>query len=150
MYWFLLKKALPFTLTFIIGAALSAATGLFGTSEKKAESFVGTRTYEFGSRCRVRRHNLVAESKPLAILDKPAAWWSWGHGAGHPRPVRMLVTFGAGGTVQGVEQLDQLELPKGITEEAKRAAWRIKFEPEKVDGLPVTVKREVEINFMFE
>ena len=34
MYLFLLKKALPFTLTFIFGAALSGLIGWFGHSEK--------------------------------------------------------------------------------------------------------------------
>jgi hypothetical protein len=150
MYSFLLKKALPFTLTFVIGAALGGLLGPFGHSEKKAESFPGTRTYDYGGRCRMRSRRLVAESKPLNIIDVPAAWWSWGKGAGHPSPVRMLVTFGADGTVRGVEQLDHLELPKEITESAKSAARRIRFEPEKVDGLTVTVEKEVEINFTFE
>ena len=149
MYSFLLKKALPFTLTFVFGALLGGLAGLFGASERRAESAPGTRAYGCGSH-RMRRHNLVAETKPLAILDKPAAWWSWEHRAGHPTPVRMLVTFGADGTVQGVEQLDHFELPKGITDEAKRAAWRIQFEPEKVDGRPVSVRKEVEISFWVE
>ena len=70
MYSFLLKKALPFTLTFVFGAALGGLVGLFGPSER-AGSFVGTRTYEYGNRCRMRRRNLVAETKPLVILYKP-------------------------------------------------------------------------------
>lgn len=145
----LLKKALPFALTFVVGTALGGLTWLFGGPEKKGETVVVTRTYEFGSRCRMR-HKLVAETKPLNILDTPSAFWSAGHDAWPPTPVRMLVTFGSDGTVQGVEQLDHFQLPKAITEEAKLAAWRIKFEPEKVNSLPVTVKREVEINFWVE
>ncbi len=99
MYWFLLKKALPFTLTFIFGAALSAVTGLFGTPEQKAESFVGTRTYEFNSRCRMRRHNLVAETKPLVILFKPDARYPSAAGI---QSVRVNVTFGSDGKVSRV------------------------------------------------
>jgi len=146
----LLKKALPFALTFVVGTALGGLTWLFGGSEKKTETVVVTRTYDYGSRCRVRRHTLVAETKPLVILFKPDGWWSWGHGAGQPTPVRVLVTFGADGTVHSVEQLDHFELPKEITESAKHAAWRIQFEPEKINGMPVSVKKEVKINFMAE
>ena len=63
MYSFLLKRALPFTITFVFGAALSGLLGLFGHSEKKVETYRFTRTYEFGSRCRsVRPRNLVAET----------------------------------------------------------------------------------------
>ena len=79
MYLFLLKKALPFTLTFIVGAALSAVTGLFGSSEQKVEYVrFTTSNYEFGRRCRMRRQRLVAESKPLTILDVPDAVWQGG------------------------------------------------------------------------
>jgi hypothetical protein len=147
---FLFKRALPFTLSFIFGAALSALAVLFGASGKKLEAPLVTRSYDVGNHCRMRRHNLVAESKSLNILNVPAAWWSWGHGVGQPTPVRVLVTFGADGTVNGVEQLDHFELPKEITESAKRAAWRIQFEPEKINGMPVSVKKEVKIDFMFE
>src|SRR5215213_6825530 len=104
MYLFLLKKALPFALTFIFGAALSGLVGLFGHSGKKIESVSYTRTYEFGSRCRMRRHNLVAESKPLKILDKPFASLSRVSPAiGDLNPVTVNVPFGAKGKVEKVE-----------------------------------------------
>ena len=69
----LLKKALPFALTFVVGTALGGLSWLFGGSEKKPETTLVTRTYDYGSRCRMRSHQLVAESKPLVILFKPAA-----------------------------------------------------------------------------
>src|SRR5215207_5961724 len=102
MYSFLLKRALPFTLTFVFGAALGGLLGLFGGSEKRAESFVGTRTYEFNSRCRARRHHLVAESKPLAILHKPDAILPAGSGGikSNSEFIPVNVTFGADGKVQ--------------------------------------------------
>jgi hypothetical protein len=149
MYWFLLKKALPFTLTFIFGAALSAVVGLFGASEKKAESVLTTRTYEFGSRCRARRHNLVAESKPLAILFKPNAVWP----RSFENSARVQVTFGADGKVHNVEPVGGWEAGScrgtmpGKWEAIENASRQIRFEPETVNGLPVTVTREVEINF---
>ncbi len=70
MYWFLLKKALPFTLTFILGAALSAVTGLFGTSEKKTETFFGSRSCDYSKRSRMRRH-LVAERSRSPSSSSP-------------------------------------------------------------------------------
>ncbi|MBV8858692.1 MAG: hypothetical protein JOZ02_17295 [Acidobacteria bacterium] len=161
MYLFLLKKALPFTLTFIFGAALSGLVGLFGHSEKRAESWSFTRTYEFGSRCHMRRHNLVAESKPLNILHVPDAVLT-GVGAwkGDAEPVKVLVTFGADGRVQGVESYrdwcargykSQPEvLRTSVWEAAVRAARQIEFQPETVNGLPITVTQEVEIRLLSE
>jgi hypothetical protein len=161
MYLFLLKRALPFTLTFIFGAALSGLLGLFGASGKKAETFVTTRTYEFESRCRMRRHNLVAESKPLNILNVPDAVTSVESNSPTRRPgVRVLavVTFGADGKVQGVESASLLsacgkyrgdEASGDILSAVKRAAMQIRFEPETVDSIPVTVTREVEIPVTF-
>ena len=152
MYLFLLKKALPFTLTFIFGAALSGLVGLFGASERKTESVLGTRTYEFGSRCRVRRHRLVAESKPLAILFKPDARYPLAAAS----RVRVNVTFGADGQVKEVRPLaslshgrdESLVEVKAMWEAVERAARQIRFTPETVNGMPVAVEREVEIRFL--
>ena len=159
MYWFLLKKALPFTLTFIFGAALSGLIGLFGSSEKKAESVVGTRTYEFGSRCRMRRHNLVAESKTLAILHKPDAILPAGSGGfkSNPEFIPVNVTFGADGKVQQVEPpaclaydcYDMRDERSGRWEAVERAARQIQFTPETINGVPVTVVKEVKIHLTF-
>jgi hypothetical protein len=163
MYWFLLKKALPFTLTFIFGAALSGLMGLFGASEKKTESVLTTRTYDFGKRCRMRRHRLVAESKPLTILNVPDAVWpsdfkpdsSWPgeRKASYWFPgAYVSVTFGADGKVQRVEPSDEHYPSLGNADKVAwecmaRAARQIRFEPETVDGRPVTVTRDVEIRF---
>ena len=144
MYWFLLKKALPFTLTFIFGAALSGLVGLFGAPEKKAGSVIGTRTYEFKGRCRTRPRHLVAESKPLAILFKPDA--SCYPGAGM-KSVWVSVTFGADGKVQKVRHLRPL-LPEVTLEKIERAAQQIEFTPQTVNGIPVTVEKDVEIHLI--
>ena len=156
MYLFLLKKALPFTLTFIFGAALSGLVGLFGSSEKKAEYVLGTRTYEFGSRCRsMRSRNLVAETKPLIILFKPDArvpgkYPEYGNSA------LVKVTFGADGQVQKVSPVggsfvwyktDDL-LP--VWNAVESAARQIRFTPETINGIPISVEREIEIRFLDE
>ena len=141
MYLFLLKKALPFTLTFIFGAMLSGLLGLFGSSEKQAGSVLGTRTYEFGSRCRMRGHKLVAETKPLVILFKPAARYPSGAGM---KSVRVNVTFGSDGKVSRVEPL-QPSLPAAMSEAVERAARGIEFTPETLNSVPVSVEKEIEI-----
>ena len=155
----LLKKALPFALTFVVGTALGGLTWLFGGSEKKAETVVVTRTYEFGSRCRMRRHNLVAESKPLAILHKPDAILPAGSGGikSNSEFVPVNVTFGADGKVQQVEPpaclaydcYDMRDERSGRWEAVERAARQIQFTPETINGVPVTVVKEVRIHLTF-
>ncbi len=157
MYSFLLKRALPFTLTFVCGAALGGLVGLFGRSEKKADYVLGTRTYEFGSRCRgMRPRNLVAESKPLQILYKPDA--RMGAGTDLFDSARVSVTFGADGEVKDVKPLaswyhgrdERLVGVKAMWEAVETAARGIRFTPETINGIPVTVEREVEISFASE
>ena len=160
MYLFLLKKALPFTLTFVFGALLSGLTGLFGSSERKAGSFLGTRTYEYGRSCRTRgRHRLVAESKPLTILFKPDAILPAGTGGYKTNPefIQVNVTFGADGNVQQVEPpacraydcYDLRDERSGRWEAVERAARQIRFTPETINGVPVTVVKEVKIHLTF-
>jgi hypothetical protein len=155
----LLKKALPFALTFVVGTALGGLTWLFGGSGKKAETIVVTRTYEYGSRCRMRGHKLVAESKALVINSKPDARWPRGvmaarHGVNF---VRVRVMFGADGRVQNVTPLeswfsltkdDDLVGVKAVWESAEQAARQIQFEPETINGVPVSVTKDVEIRFI--
>ena len=156
MYWFLLRKALPFTLTFIFGAVLSGLTGLFGTSEKRTEAVVTTtRTYEFGKRCRMRRHQLVAESRPLSIIKVPAAnIRGTGVEAIYSYPIPVNVTFGAEGKVLKVERFrdwqarEEGEAAQAVWDAVERAARQIQFEPQTLNGLPVTVTKEVEIPFL--
>jgi hypothetical protein len=158
MYSFLLKKALPFTLTFVYGAALGGLVGLFGHSEKKAESWSFTRTYEFGSRCRsMRPRNLVAETKPLQIIFKPVVGYSaWRDLMGEDATsARVNVTFGADGKIKDVVPLtfrsngrdESLVRMKAMREAVESAARGIEFTPETANGLPVTVTREVEMSF---
>ena len=155
----LLKKALPFTLTFVVGTALGGLTWLFGGSGKKAETIVVTRTHEYGRRCRTRSHKLVAESKSLNILNVPAARWPRGVTAAQPGVnfVRVRVSFGADGRAQNVIPLeswfslteeDDLVGVKAVWESAEQAARQIQFEPEMINGVPVTVTKDVEIRFI--
>ncbi|HEX8354577.1 MAG TPA: hypothetical protein VF611_16850 [Pyrinomonadaceae bacterium] len=154
----LLKKALPFTLTFVVGTALGGLTWLFGGSEKKAEAVLVTRTYDFKRKCGSRRRHLVAETRQLAILSKPEARLPLGAEPGQEGARRAVVrvTFGADGKVQDVRPLaswlhgrgESLVGVKATWEAVERAARQIGFTPETVDGVPVTVSRDVEIHFM--
>lgn len=160
MFSLLLKKALPFTLTFVVGTALGGVTWLFGGSAKKAETApLVTTTYEFKSRCgsRVRRrHHLVAETRQLVINFKPDARRPLGVRNEGGRSATVRVTFGADGRVQDVRPLvsrfhgrdDALVESKARWEAVERAARQIEFTPETVDGVPVSVTRDVEIRFL--
>jgi len=154
MYSLLLRKALPFALTFILGSlvgGLFKAVGFGGPSDGNARAF----RYSYGGRhsCRMRfeRRNLVAETKPLNILSKPDARLPRGAGDGR-RSMEVYATFGSDGKIQDVqlgsaddwrEQLDETPMWRAVEE----AAYAIKFEPETYDGMPVSVVKKVEIVF---
>ncbi|HWW74118.1 MAG TPA: hypothetical protein VNZ44_01910 [Pyrinomonadaceae bacterium] len=162
MYSHLLKKALPFTLTLVVGAALG---GMFNPRGVESPSWQGARReFRWGrghDHCRMRRRYLVAESKPLEILSTPDAVLTrtMTGALGMPR-ARALVTFGSDGNVQAVEPLDEYsvkawrELPSAedpfaaeCWQAVERAARQIRFEPETINGMPVSVTKEVEIRF---
>lgn len=157
MYLFLLKKALPFTLTFIFGAVLSGLAGLFWTSERSSRSFLSTRPNDCGGLSRMRCHHLVAETTPLNILYQPDAWLPRGAlaGMGDERKALVSVTFGADGKVQEVKPLktsndardESLIEVREAWEAVEHAARSIRFMPETVNGVPTTVTRDVEIRF---
>ena len=168
MYSHLLKRALPFMLTLTVGVA---AGGLFQTRRADSPgrgSWHGSRRESArGERhgrkhCRMRRHRLVAETKPLVILFKPDAVLPHGWAPSNFGPASVLVTFGSDGKIHAAEPLDDSvnawrRLPAAgadpaeVAQEAvERAAQNIQFVPETVDGMPVTVTREVEIRFLGE
>jgi hypothetical protein len=156
MYSLLLKKAIPFALTFVIGSFVGGLFKFFVPGAERAER---PHAYFYGygegrSGCKhARQRYLVAESKPLTILFKPDARWPAElrvAGQKEVGPVTLSVTFGSDGKVRDVN-------PAGINFDpiastawhaAERTARQIQFEPETVNGLPVTVTRDVEIHFM--
>jgi hypothetical protein len=163
MYSLLLKKAIPFALTFVIGSFVG---GLFKSFVPGAQRVERPRAYyyygpgESRSGCKHSRGRyLVAESKPLTILFKPDARWPRGADVGKGLSTEWVrVTFGADGNVQQVEPSFNPWLSKEPTGAAYAAIWasvehaarEIRFTPESVNGLPVTVTREVEIRFTDE
>ena len=157
MYSLLLKKTLPFALTFILGSlvgGLFKAAGIGASREPPARFYY--HGYGEGRSCpSARRRNLVAESRPLNVLFQPEARAPRESGDAEQRelgPVTMSVTFGADGKVQEVNPPAVVFNPvaPSVWRAAERAARRIEFEPETVNGVPVTVTREVAINFAAE
>jgi hypothetical protein len=160
----LLKKLLPFALTFVVGAAIGGLFNSFGLRSTPALVGVGP-SYRFERRysCRMHTRDLVAETKPLVILFKPDGHWP--SGAHYLEAVHALVTFGADGKVQRVEPVNE-DLKDALTvynqqkiithidariliwDAAERAARGIQFEPEMINGMPVSVTKEVEIHFI--
>ncbi|HYY95456.1 MAG TPA: hypothetical protein VE713_13130, partial [Pyrinomonadaceae bacterium] len=118
--------------------------------------------YGYGHSCRMRARNLVAETKPLLIRFKPDARWPRELHGGRIDLVRARVTFGADGKVQQVEpgnnglSFDSFGDKELITHPGvvamwnavERAARQIQFEPELINGVPVSVTKDVEIHFM--
>src|SRR2546423_8789149 len=160
MFSHLLKRVIPFTLTFILGATLGGFFKLFRSGETRSVGvFTSRRAYEYnygmGHGCDHKR-NLVAESKPLVILFKPDARWPRGLEAEKSAfdPVRVAVTFGADGKViaatpEGSCFSDSaVSRVKSIRDAAERAALMIQFEPETINGIPVSVTKDVEIHFI--
>ncbi len=159
-----LQRVLPFTLTLIIGAALGGFFNPFG-ARREVSRIMRTELHDYsnskGRACkqrRFKRHELVAETKPLIILFKPDARWPRGLETGKEgvSPALVRVTFGADSKVQEVEPLDNWSRilrdsdMKGAWKAVERAARQIQFEPETINSLPVSVTKEVEIRFMWD
>src|SRR5437868_3213736 len=118
MHSYLLKKLLPFTLTFIIGAFIGGLFNTYRTGpavwawESRATPLLGHEGpfgYDRHRSCRMYRRDLVAETKPLVILLKPPADLTGLEARiGDINPVSVNVTFGADGKVQMVEPVGGL------------------------------------------
>jgi hypothetical protein len=137
MYFSLLKRALPFTLTLLVGSGLgSIFSGASPRADNRAQTMTAAyvaRTYSCGAHRRA-----AAASTPLIVTFEPntrlteAARRNKTTGV-----VELLVRFGADGKATVVDHLTTL--PDGLTEEAERAAERTAFKPATINGEPYTV-----------
>ncbi len=86
---------------------------------------------------------IAAQDTPLRIIEQPLPELPQNHSTQTVQGTVVLriqfLNFGEIGEINRVK-----ELPGGITEKAIAAAKRIKFEPEKKDGKPVTVVKEIQ------
>ena len=166
MFSCLLKRVLPFALTLTVGATLGWLFNFHGAGRQFTvleQQHTPLGGYGYGHSCRMYRRDLVAETKPLLIRFKPDAVLPRGLNGGKESliPARVLVTFGADGKVQAVEPLDDGLVAAWrdcqatgkdpaetfVWRAVERASRQIQFEPETINGLPVSVTKEVEIHF---
>jgi len=139
MFVCLLKRALPFTLTLLVGSGLGSIFS--GTSPRSQSSVTTTtmltsRSYSCAERHRARA--AAAESTPLIVTFEPNTRLT--EAARRNKTVgvvELLVRFGADGKATVVDHLTTL--PDGLTEEAERAAERTAFRPATINGKPYTV-----------
>jgi hypothetical protein len=149
MFASLLKRALPFTLTLLVGSGLGSI--LSGTSPRDSSASLvpttttKTRTYS----CGMRERAVVAESTPLVVTFEPNTRLT--EAARHNKTtgvVELLVRFGADGKATVVDHLTTL--PDGLTEEAESAAERTVFRPATINGRPYTVTEVREFIFSLD
>lgn len=141
-----LKRALPFTLTLIVGIAFGSLVNLFskGTSVAPAPRFEPP-TYHARGGCGKRRRSAIPPT-PLNIISEPSKRYTKEAFKNKVTGVvRLRITYGSNGSILDVEPLTTL--PYGLTEEAERVAWQINFEPATVNGLPVTVTQDQDYIF---
>jgi TonB family protein len=151
----LLKKALPFTLTFIIGATVG---GLFRSHRSYEATWdwharavpLGPEVpYGRHDHCRMHRRYLLDESRQVVIISQPAAiYTTMAKRHGQTGIVSLRVTFGADGTIKDVSPLKSL--PYGLTESAESAAWQIRFTPATENSVPISVTKTIEFDFPSE
>ena len=83
---------------------------------------------------------------PLNILSKPkAAYTDEARNNDTQGAVTLKITFMASGEIGDITVVSGL--PDGLTDQAIAAARQIKFEPKKVNGLPVTVVMTFQYGF---
>jgi Gram-negative bacterial TonB protein C-terminal len=140
MFVCLLKRALPFTLTLLVGSGLGSIFSGASTSNRSSVTTTTTltsRSYSCASRHR-KGSAAPAESTPLIVTFEPNTRLT--EAARRNKTVgvvQLLVRFGADGKATVVDHLTTL--PDGLTEEAERAAERTAFKPATINGKPYTV-----------
>jgi TonB family protein len=142
------KRALPFLLTLVVGVFLGSLFKPVVTSYKSNPVNVGLyeRNYEYryGRGCRSRRFS--SQDTSLVILFKPlASYTEEARQNEFEGTVRLLVEFRADGKIGDIKVLQSQ--PYGLTDKAKEAARKIQFKPTVINGESVTVNKEVEFEF---
>ncbi|HEX8250977.1 MAG TPA: TonB family protein [Pyrinomonadaceae bacterium] len=119
--------------------ALQFYAGYYAEREKNKSAAVVTNPDAVGTGENVLK-------TPVKILAKErAAYTDAARRAGVSGVVRLLVTFSEDGTIKYIIALNSLGY--GLEEASIKAAKNIKFEPEKIDGKPVSAARTVEYRF---
>ena len=160
----MLKRILPFLLALIAGVALWSVLNFSGAQKNDAPS-----TYQSARRadcilmnhqlsalnqesntrseCSIRARGSFADAvRRLQIINQPQPEYTQAARRNKTAgTVRLRVEFGADGKVINVQPFETL--PDGLTEEAVKAARKIEFIPETVNGVYVSAKKTIEYNF---
>ena len=87
-----------------------------------------------------------AETNKIFLISKPRPNYTLAARENNVQgTVRLLVTFLESGQIGDISPINGL--PHGLTEEAIKAAKKIKFQPATVEGKAVTVRKTVEYSF---
>ncbi len=149
----ILKRVLPFTLTFIVGAAGGGFVKLFSVGENEqveapmpvmssiANPVAAISDYQNCCYYDLSDH----ESEPLQV-DCPLSVLNQREITEGINDIMLLrATFGADGRVHRVEPITPL--PQALKDEASNAAKKILFFPKTLNGKPISVTKEVIVNF---
>lgn len=136
MLIFMMKRALPFLITLIVGALLGNIFGFQRTANRQECS-----NHFFAHK---RTHRYVAA--PLRILYQPETRYTPEARKNRATGVvKLLVRFDPDGTATVVERLTPL--PYGLTDEAVRVAEQTRFIPATANNQPVAQTNEM--NYIF-
>jgi TonB family protein len=151
----LIKKALPFALTLLVGLALG---NIFSNApRRRAQNGITIlRSLDTHARrdgdCAMYRRNRGAgvenfyQTNWTVFLSNPQPRYTQAARVnGIEGDVRLLVTFGANARTTEVQVLDGL--PYGLTEEAIKAVKEIRFMPATRNGIPVDETRVMTYSF---
>ena len=134
---------------FDVPAPQTSGTGtvFYGSGGKSCRSFRKGSGYGSGSGTGVSTSGTHRRADELLILSKPKAHYTDAARINDTEgSVRLKVTLMANGQVGSIIPVSTL--PHGLTEQAVAAARQIKFEPKKIDGIPVSTT--VTIDYSFE
>ncbi len=146
----LLRRFVPFLLTLFLGILTVYLIGGAGLFSERAE----TPATDSGSGSATPRADLDVDKPELdrtgtnrfLISSKPRAQYTDAARENNVEgSVILRVTLLASGEVGGIKV--KQELPHGLTEQAIKAARKIKFQPATADGVPVS--RIVTMNYSF-
>ena len=144
-----LKRVLPFTLTLIVGTGVAGFFNLFSSSPKQATDSNAYRlqsVHETRGGCRNRKRSFTATIRAAEVIYKPEPYYTEIARRNQTQgDVTLRVTLGADGTVTDVETITGL--PDGLTEQARRAARQIRFNPATRDGSPVDEVKTITYSF---
>ena len=148
-----LKRALPFTLTLIVGTGVGSLFNLFSASPQTAEVSAYRTQSSYTTSCRTRsRARFIAQ--PNATLTYSSARILSQVGPSYTAEARrnrtegeviLRLTLSADGTVSDIETIK--ELPDGLTEQARKAARLTKFVPATRNGSQIDEMKTMTYTF---